>query len=92
MPHNQMYLDRLMSCVLIAYLDSGGEMDDQALLNYVRPTITSEYNVDRKNLRLHLVDARNGLRERRLIEEVNDNPGAWRLTALGMSRAQFVDY
>ncbi|MDE0142984.1 MAG: hypothetical protein OXN19_16050 [Caldilineaceae bacterium] len=91
MPHNQMNLARLMNCVLIAYLDNGGEMDNQALLNYVRPIITSEYNVDRKNLGRHLVDARNGLHARRLIEKVNDNPGAWRLTTLGVSRAQFVD-
>lgn len=56
-------------------LDNSGEKDDQALLNYARPIITSENDVDRENLRLQLVDAGNGLRARRMIEEIKDNPG-----------------
>ena len=88
------YIDRLTECVLVAYLEFGGSVDNPTLARYVQRMIEGEYSVERQQLTAHLLEARKRLRTQALIKRVKipgkKGPGIWRLTLRGKQRAEFI--
>ena len=94
LPAHRDFIDLVADCILVAYLDRGGTLDNQALTGYVYGIIEHEYNGDRHQLGSPLVKARKRLSLHCLIEKVRhhgeDGPGVWRLTHRGQAMAQFI--
>lgn len=91
---NMDFIDRLADCVLVAYLDNGGSVDNHTLVRYVHTMIEGEHVLKRFELAPLLMDARRRLRMQALIERVQspgkNAPAVWRLTILGKDRASFI--
>ena len=88
------YIDRLTDCVLVAYLEFGGSVDNPTLARYVQRMIEGEYSVERGQLATHLIEAGKRLRMQALIKRVKmpgkKGPGVWRLTLRGKHSAGFI--
>ena len=94
LPPHRDFIDLVADCILVAYLDHGGTLDNQALTERVYAMIAHEYNGDRHQLGRPLANARKRLSLQYLIEKVKhqgeDGPGVWGLTHRGQAMAQFI--
>ena len=94
LPAHRDFIDLVADSILVAYLDHGGTLDNQALTDRVYQMIAHQYNGDRRQLGRPLVNARKRLSLQHLIENVKrqgeDGPGVWRLTNRGQAMAQLV--